>query len=64
MYFSQAEWYTANSTDNESVDLIMKSIFFFLKFTVYYFSDLPIPLMINWFGGEEGSELWGRIVEN
>jgi hypothetical protein len=36
--FSSRMWYTANSTDSESVDLIMKSIIFlFLKFTVYYF---------------------------
>jgi hypothetical protein len=55
MFFSfRRMWYTANSTDSESVDLIMKSIIFFFKFTVYYFfSDLPIPLMINWFGGRK-----------
>jgi hypothetical protein len=38
--FSKQKWYTAKSTDNEMVDLIMKSIiFFFLNGIIHYFFE-------------------------
>jgi hypothetical protein len=56
-------WYTANSTDSESVDLIMKSIIFFFwsSPSIFFRSSNSVDDKLVSVG--EGSELWGRIVE-
>jgi hypothetical protein len=61
-FFSSRMWYTANSTDSESVDLIMKSIIFSFEPSIIFFrsSNSVDDKLVSVVKKEE---LWGRIVK-